>query len=102
MLLAVDYITDFAPEIVLVWPSGQAAPQAFVDVLRRAFVPNRALLGAAEGTGIDELAALAPVAAGKTTLAGEAAAYVCERGACRLPTADAAVLGEQLSERVRR
>ena len=98
MLLAVDYVTDVAPEIVLVWPQGQSAPNEFLDTLRRMFLPNRALLGAAEGTDIDELATFAPPAGGKATLSGSPTAYVCELGACRLPVTDPAALVAQLDE----
>jgi uncharacterized protein len=98
MLLAVDYASDVVPEIVLVWPQGQPASNAFADTLRRMFLPNRALLGAAEGTELDELATLAPPASGKTTLAGQPAAYVCEFGACRLPVTEPAALVAQVDE----
>jgi uncharacterized protein YyaL (SSP411 family) len=62
------------------------------------FLPNRALLGAAEGTDIDELATFAPPAGGKATLSGSPTAYVCELGACRLPVTDPAALVAQLDE----
>jgi uncharacterized protein YyaL (SSP411 family) len=97
MLLALDYFTDTPPEVVLIWASGQRAPAAFVDPLRRRFMPNRALLGAAEGVELDALARLAPIAAGKTALGGRATAYVCERGACGLPTTDPAAMEAQLA-----
>jgi uncharacterized protein YyaL (SSP411 family) len=97
MLLGLDFFTGASPEIVLVWPAGESAPTPFLEPLRRTFIPNRALLGAAEGTDLDGLARLAPIAAGKTILAGRAAAYVCEHGACRLPTTDPAEMEAQLA-----
>src|SRR6266545_1975315 len=84
MLLALDFATDAAHEVVLVWPEGEPAPEPFVSVLRRSFLPNRALCGAAEGEGIARLGRVAAVAAGKVA-AGRATAYVCEKGQCRMP-----------------
>jgi uncharacterized protein len=98
MLLALDYFTDAPPEVVLIWPTGQDAPAAFVDPLRQTFMPNRALLGAAEGTELDALAQLAPIASGKIALSGRATAYVCQRGACRLPATEPAAMEAQLAE----
>ena len=97
MLLALDYFTDAPPEVVLIWASGQRAPAAFVDPLRRTFMPNRALLGAAEGAELDALARLAPIAGGKIALSGRATAYVCERGECRLPATEPAAMEAQLA-----
>jgi uncharacterized protein YyaL (SSP411 family) len=96
MLLAVDFFTDTPPEIVLVWPSEEGPPPEVVDPLRRMFLPNRALLGAAEGAELEQLAQLAPIAGGKTTLRSLATAYVCERGACRLPTTNPAEMRKQI------
>jgi uncharacterized protein YyaL (SSP411 family) len=96
MLLAVDFATDAPQEVVLVWPEGEAAPGPFLDVLRRTFLPNRALCGAPEGPGIARLGRVAPVAAGKIA-AGRPTAYVCERGLCRLPAIASEKLAAQLA-----
>jgi uncharacterized protein len=96
MLLAVDYAVDTVPEIVLVWPArAAAAADAFLAPLRSMFLPNRALLGAADGDSLARLATLSPLAEGKALLDGRATAYVCTRGTCRLPSEDpAAMVGE--------
>jgi uncharacterized protein len=99
MLLALDYFIHAPSEVVLVWPQGQSAA-AFVDPLRRMFLPNRAFLGAAEGAELNALAQLAPIVAGKTALAGLPTAYVCESGTCRLPTTDPGAMSGQLSSEV--
>jgi uncharacterized protein YyaL (SSP411 family) len=96
LLLALDFLTDAAREVVLVWPAGGVPPAPMLDVLRRTFLPSRALCGAEEGAPLDALAAVAPVAAGKRA-AGAGAAYVCERGACQLPATDAEALRAQLA-----
>jgi uncharacterized protein YyaL (SSP411 family) len=95
LLLAVDFATDGAREVVLVWPEGTAAPEAFLDVLRRTFLPSRAISGGAE-PGLAAVGRTAKVAAGKTA-AGGPTAYVCERGACRLPAISPEKLASQLA-----
>jgi hypothetical protein len=96
MLLALDFATDAAREVVLVWPEGESAPEAFLSVLRRQFLPNRALAGAPEGEGIARLGRVAAVAAGKVAAGGRPTAYVCEKGQCRLP----AIAPEKLQAQV--
>jgi hypothetical protein len=95
MLLALDFATDAPREVVLVWPEGEPAPEPLLSVLRRAFLPNRALAGAPEGAGLARLGRLAPVAEGKVA-AGRPTAYVCERGRCRLP----AIAPEKLAAQI--
>jgi uncharacterized protein YyaL (SSP411 family) len=97
MLLALDAATDAALEVVLVWPAGDPPPESFLEVLRRTFLPNRALAGAAEGDALDRLAAVASIASGKVAAGGRPTAYVCERGACRLPAIAPDKLAAQLS-----
>ncbi|MBS1111202.1 MAG: hypothetical protein H6Q88_3194, partial [Anaeromyxobacteraceae bacterium] len=65
--------------------------------LRHTFLPNRALAGAADGVAADALGQLAAVARGKTTVGGQATAYVCEHGSCKLPATDAAGLAALLA-----
>jgi uncharacterized protein YyaL (SSP411 family) len=96
LLLAVDFRTDAVREVVLVWPEGAAPPERFLEVLRRTFLPNKALTGAPQGEALARLGATAKVAAGKQALGGRATAYVCEKGACQLPALDARKLEEQL------
>ncbi|MGC3997544.1 MAG: thioredoxin domain-containing protein [Anaeromyxobacter sp.] len=97
LLLALDLATDLAREVVLVWPEGGAAPDAFLDVLRRTFLPSRALCGAAEGAALEALGRVAPIAAGKACAGGQPTAYVCERGACHLPAIAPEKMASQLT-----
>jgi hypothetical protein len=99
MLLGLDLWLEPAREVVLVWPPEAAPPEPLLGVLRRTFLPSRALLGAPAGDGVAALARLSPLVEGKALLGGRAAAYVCERGACRLPVADAEALAAQLGAR---
>jgi uncharacterized protein YyaL (SSP411 family) len=95
MLLAVDFACAVVPEIVIVRPESGDARDPFVDALRGIFVPNRAFLGARAGVETAALAVLAPIVAGKVTIGEVATAYVCRKGACRLPTTS---VSEMLAE----
>jgi uncharacterized protein YyaL (SSP411 family) len=66
-------------------------------VLRRTFLPSRALAGAPEGGGVARLGRVAPVAAGKVAAGGQPTAYVCEKGSCRLPAIAPEKLAGQLA-----
>jgi len=96
MLLAVDFATDVPLEVVLVWPEGGEPPRPLLEVVRRTFLPNRAITGAADGAGVEALARIAPVALGKSAPGGRPTAYVCERGRCLEPAADPSLLARQL------
>ena len=92
MLLAVDFLTDEAPEVVLLWPAGAPPPAGLIDVLRHTFLPNRVLAGAAEGADAEALGRVAAVARGKVAVDGKPTAYVCQQGRCQLPVTDPAGL----------
>jgi uncharacterized protein YyaL (SSP411 family) len=105
-LLGVDYTVGAAREVAVIWPkddhAGPDAPAAaepLLAVLRKTFLPSRALAGAAEGDGVAALAKVATFVDGKLALAGKVTAYVCERGKCELPTHDPAVFAAQLTKR---
>ncbi|HEX3906140.1 MAG TPA: thioredoxin domain-containing protein [Polyangia bacterium] len=99
-LLAVDYAADEAREIAIVWPRdatiAEAAP--LLDVLRRTFVPTRAIAAASEAE-VAALAALVPWTADKPALDGRPTAYVCVQGRCDLPVHDPGALASQLAPR---
>jgi len=96
LLLAVDFATDAAREVVLVWPEGTPPPEPFLSVLRRTFLPSRALTGGPEGAALARVGRTARVAEGKVA-AGGPTAYVCDRGQCRLPAIAAEKLASQLA-----
>ena len=99
LAVALDAFVDGPGELVLVWPWGTAAPAPMLDVVRRTFLPGRAFTGAAEGEALIALGSVAPIAAGRHAVDGRPTAYVCERGACRLPTTTPEALAEQLRAR---
>ena len=97
LLLAVDFLADPPAQVILSWPEGGPRPEALLDALARTFAPGAVVTGGAEGAALAAVAALVPAARGKGALAGAAAAYVCERGLCLRPTADAHELRRRLA-----
>ena len=102
MLLGLDWATDAVKEIVLVVPQGGGAlaPSArlFLDVLTQRFVPNMVLVVASEGEINGELGTRVPWVQKKKLLGHRATAYVCERGACKLPTGEPSQFAAQLAD----
>ena len=95
LMLAVDWRTDVPLEIALVAPNGRDQLAPFLEVLARTFVPNRVVLAGSEAE-LGALAASAPWVADKKAIGGRATAYVCLRGACKLPARDSAVFEKQI------
>jgi uncharacterized protein YyaL (SSP411 family) len=97
-LLAVDYATDEPREIAVVWPRGStmASAAALFNVLRRTFVPNRAISAACE-TDVASLGALVPWIAERPALDGQPTAYVCVHGRCDLPVHEPKALAATLA-----
>ncbi|HSZ82978.1 MAG TPA: thioredoxin domain-containing protein, partial [Polyangia bacterium] len=97
-LLALDWANDHAREVAIVWPRGATIESArpLLEALRATFLPNvvRAAVGEAD---VEALAQVAPFVEGKVATAGRPTAYVCERGACQLPTHDPAAFAAQLA-----
>jgi uncharacterized protein YyaL (SSP411 family) len=96
LLSALDTATDLAREVVLVFPKG-ASLEPFLTVLRRTYLPSRAIAGAEEGEALSRLALVAPIARDKVALGGRPTAYVCQRGACQLPAIEADELAAQIT-----
>jgi uncharacterized protein YyaL (SSP411 family) len=97
-LLALDFLLDSAKEIVIVTNRSRAQAEPLLARLRTTYVPNRVLLVATEGAALAELARLSPLVQGKVAGKNQAIAYVCKRGVCDLPTADAAVFEKQIRQ----
>jgi uncharacterized protein YyaL (SSP411 family) len=103
MMLAVDYSTDSPKEVMLALPDGvgreDRAAVKLLEVLRGRFVPNSVLVVTETGTR-QAIGQLVPWAADKPPKKGEPTVYVCELGACELPTTDPAVFAKQLGRLV--
>jgi hypothetical protein len=102
MLVALDWASDVAREIVVVVPEGRGvfAPGArsMLDVLQRTFLPNAVVVVASEAGLNGALGEGVPWVRDKVLREGRVTAYVCERGTCELPTTDPMVFARQLSE----
>jgi uncharacterized protein len=89
LLRAVDFLlADDVREVAIVGAPADAAP--LVRVVRGTFHPRLVLAGAAAPS--DEV----PLLAGREPVDGRAAAYVCERFACRAPVTEPAALAALL------
>ncbi|HJZ62603.1 MAG TPA: thioredoxin domain-containing protein [Miltoncostaeaceae bacterium] len=85
-LVALDFLTSPRREVAIVGAAGEARTRALVDVAREAAGPAAVI---AAGDPADGVAAeAAPLLAGRPTVEGAPAAYVCERFACRVPVTD--------------
>jgi uncharacterized protein YyaL (SSP411 family) len=95
-LLALDWMTDVAREIVIVLPAGVAltAARPLLNEVERAFVPSRVLITVREGDGA---AALRALTQDRGAINGLATAYVCVQGRCELPVTDPAALQRLLT-----
>ena len=87
MLLALDFATDKAREIVIATPRSREEAAPFLAELRRRFFPNRVLAVVPE-PDLEAFAERLPPVAGKRPLEGQATAYVCERGVCDRPCSE--------------
>jgi hypothetical protein len=96
MLLAADFQLDTPKEVVIVAPAARDEAEPFLARLRSTFLPNRVLAVATEGPDLTGQARLVPLLRGKLALKGQATAYVCELGVCKLPTSDPEVFERQI------
>ncbi len=104
MMLAVDYYTDSPKEVVLSLPEGMAPDSeeadAMLRVMRNEFVPNHVFVVASKSRiQAGGLPKLVPWAKDKPAKKDKPTAYVCELGACDLPTADPKVFAKQVNKR---
>jgi len=101
LLLALDWASDAAKELVVIVPEGRGAlaPAArpLLGGLARRFIPNTVLLVATEADVNGELGQRIAWLRERRLLRGRATAYVCERGVCQLPTTEPDVLASQLA-----
>jgi hypothetical protein len=96
MLLASDFRLDTPKEVVIVAHVSRKEAEPLLAKLRATFLPNRVLTVATEGEDLAAQSQLVPLLKGKVSRKGQATAYVCERGVCRLPTTDPDVFAQQL------
>jgi uncharacterized protein YyaL (SSP411 family) len=96
MLLALDFELDTSREVIVVRPPGADA-EAFLDVLRRSYLPNQVAVVVTQKEQGGDAAELVPLIRNKVARGGRVTAYVCENRVCQLPTNDPTVFRKQLS-----
>jgi uncharacterized protein YyaL (SSP411 family) len=95
-LVAVDYLTGPRREIAIVGPIDDPATRSLVEAARAEAGPGAVI---ARGDPEDEEAASAvPLLAGRPSVDGRPAAYVCRDFACRAPVTDPDALREILTQ----
>jgi len=96
LLTALDMATRGAVEVVIAGDAGDVATRRLLSACRLTLIPGRVIAHVAGDTGPAGIA----WAQGRPPLAGRPTAYVCQRGACRLPVHDPAALRKELKRAV--
>jgi uncharacterized protein YyaL (SSP411 family) len=91
LLCAADFDLHPGHEIAIAGPRDEGDTRALLAEVWHRFLPNSVLAFVTLDEEA-EAAKLAPFLAGRTTMGGHAAAYVCQNYLCRLPVTDPAVL----------
>jgi uncharacterized protein len=95
MLAALDFHLATPREVAVVGRREDEDTRALHGVLRERYLPN-AVLVFAEPDAVQRAAAVVPLLEGRGPVDGRAAAYVCERYACRMPVTRPAELTTEL------
>ena len=93
---ALDFYLSRTKEIVIVGERGEDGTRALLAEAYRHYMPNRVLLGTADGN--DGAMYDMPLLANRQRIDGLPTAYVCEDYVCQLPVTDALALAGQLAE----
>jgi hypothetical protein len=91
-LNALDFSVGPSREIVVAGDPGDAVSKSMVEVLHRAFLPNRVLLQRPPGAAGDRLAALVPYTKPLQPPNQQPTVFICENFACRQPITDVETL----------
>lgn len=95
-LTGVDFMLGPSREIVIAGKAGDADTEAMLSAVRRAFVPETAVIFHPAGDDGEEIEKSAPFVKEQLPVNGKATAYVCENYACREPVTDLEELLELL------
>lgn len=99
MLLAVDFYYDSVKEVIIITNNNKLIDaQDLLASLRQVYLPNKVLSIINFGTDLVQQSKTIAIAEGKTAIHGKATAYVCEYGACELPTNNAIIFKKQISK----
>ncbi len=100
-LAALDFYLSLPKEIVIVGPGTDSQTQALLDAVFQRYLPNRVVMGAAEGVqDLDaaeaSFAADLPLLEQRGLVEGQPTAYVCQHYVCQLPVTEPEALTRQL------
>jgi uncharacterized protein len=98
MICAVDFALSTPRQIVIAGDRTRPDTQALLAVVSQRYLPNKVLF-LVDGADGQQLAEWLPFIEGMHPIDGQAAAYVCEDYACKLPTCDPAQLARLLDEK---
>jgi hypothetical protein len=91
-LAVVDFLTEAPIELALVGAPDDPAFTAIQDIMGTVYLPNRIIAVSRRADG----ASVHPLLAGKQTVAGRAALYICRNFSCQQPLTDAGAVAETL------
>jgi hypothetical protein len=97
LLCALERAISRPQEIVVIGDLAGAGAQALWAEVRRRFLPNSVLAGAASDAAARDAAAVVPLLADRVQVRGLPTAYVCENFACQMPVTDSVALARQLN-----
>ncbi|HIJ74738.1 MAG TPA: thioredoxin domain-containing protein [Candidatus Hydrogenedentes bacterium] len=96
MIVAADLLLTPPIEIAITGAPDAPEVDAFIRVLHEKFIPSRMVAVIDPASTDPKLAGQVPLLAGKTLVAGKAAAYVCENFTCKVPVTTPEALSEAL------
>ncbi|MFB3119700.1 MAG: thioredoxin domain-containing protein, partial [Stenotrophomonas maltophilia] len=100
-LAALDFYLSLPKEIVIVGPRTDSGTQALLDTVFHRYLPNRVVMGGADGVqnlGAAEASFVTalPLLEQRGLVDGKPTAYVCQNYVCQLPVTDPEALARQL------
>ena len=100
-MIALEHLAGPSREVVIAGRPGGDQTAAMLAVLRKAYLPNLAILLRPEGEEGAAIAAIAPFTREMRAVDGRTAAYVCTGFACRQPVTDPRELAALLEAEVK-
>jgi uncharacterized protein YyaL (SSP411 family) len=99
MAAALDFDVAHKRQVLIAGDPQAADTHTLLRLVNERFLPNKILLLADNGPGQQQLARWLPFVAELHRIQGKATAYVCDNYACKLPTADPAVVAQLLDSK---
>ena len=88
MLIALDYLTDLAKEIVIIGEPENKSTLEMIQFARSQFIPNKILAFGLPEMDKSRVNDTLPILFGKELIDKKTTAYVCENNVCNYPTTD--------------